>query len=119
MSQKIETIVNLLDEKKAENIQAFDMRGDDYMVDDVIIASTLGQKHGAALLDYLKPVIKQLGEKILHTDESEEWIVIDLGDMLIHLMTPEHRSKYNIEEFLTEHKKQRALAQEESLSHLQ
>jgi len=107
MSHKIETIVKVLDDKKAENIQAFDMRGQDYLVDDVIIASTLGQKHGAALLDYLKPELKNLGEKILHTDESEEWIVIDLGDMLIHLMTPEHRSKYNIEEFLTEHKQMR------------
>jgi len=101
MSNRIETIVTLLDEKKAENIQAFDMRGKDYLVDDVIIASTLGQKHGAALLDYLRPVIRGLGEKILYTEESEEWTVIDLGDMMIHLMTPEHRSKYNIEEFLT------------------
>ncbi len=107
MNNKIETIVKVLDDKKAENIQAFDMRGHEYLVDDVIIASTLGQKHGAALLDYLKPAIKKLGEKILHTDESEEWIVIDLGDMLIHLMTPEHRTKYNIEEFLTEHKQTR------------
>lgn len=101
MSNRIETIVTLLDEKKADNIQAFDMRGKDYLVDDVIIASTLGQKHGAALLDYLRPVIRGLGEKILYTEESEEWTVIDLGDMMIHLMTPEHRSKYNIEEFLT------------------
>ncbi len=101
MRNKIETIVNLLDEKKAENIQAFDMRGKDYLVEDVIIASTLGQKHGAALLDYLRPVIRELGEKILYTEESEEWTVLDLGDMMIHLMTPEHRAKYNIEEFLT------------------
>lgn len=101
MSQKIDAIVKLLDEKKAENIQAFDMRGKDYLVDDVIIASTLGQKHGAALLDYLKPLIRELGEKVLYTEESEEWSVVDLGDMMIHLMTPEHRAKYNIEEFLT------------------
>ncbi len=101
MQKRIETIVALLDEKKAENIEAFDMRGRDYLVDDVIIASTLGQKHGAALLDYLKPVFKSLGEKILYTEESEDWTVIDLGDMMIHLMTPEHRSKYNIEEFLS------------------
>jgi len=105
---KIEKIVNVLDEKKAENIQAFDMRGHDYMVDDVIIASTHGKKHGPALLDYLIPEIKKMGEKILHTDQSEEWIVIDLGDMLIHLMTPEHRTKYNIEEFLTEYKKNKS-----------
>ena len=103
MNKRIETIVKVLDEKKAENIQAFDMRNKDYIVDDVIIATTLGQKHGAALLDYLKPEIKKLGETILDTEIADEWIVIDLGDMLIHLMSPEHRAKYNIEEFLTHH----------------
>ncbi len=107
MNDKIETIVKLLDDKKAENIQVFDMRDKEYLVDDVIIATTLGQKHGDALLDYLKPTIKKLGESILHTDEADEWIVIDLGDMLIHLMTPEHRTKYNIEEFLTYQKQQK------------
>ncbi len=112
MSQRIDTIVTVLDDKKAENIQAFDMRGRDYIVDDVIIATTLNNKHGFALLDYLKPEIKKLGEQILHTDESEDWIVLDLGDMLIHLMSSEHRSKYNIEEFLTYQRKQE-LPQEE------
>ncbi len=107
MDDKIETIVRLLDDKKAENIQVFDMRGKDYLVDDVIIATTLGQKHGDALLDYLKPIIKELGESVLHTDKADEWIVLDLGDMLIHLMTPEHRTKYSIEEFLTRQKQQK------------
>ena len=105
MSHRIDTIVKVLDDKKADNIQAFDMRGRDYIADDVIIATTLGAKHGAALLDYLKPEIKKLGESVLHTDEADEWIVIDLGDMLIHLMSPEHRSKYNIEEFLSYQRK--------------
>ncbi len=100
--QRVEKIVSLLDEKKAENIQAFDLKDSNYFVEKVIIASTVGERHGPALLEYLKKLLKEMNERILFIEESEEWIVIDLGDLLIHLMSPEYRSKYNIEEFLQE-----------------
>ncbi len=102
MQNRIDRIVSLLDEKKAENIQAFDMKDSEYFVDEVIIASTLGDKHGISLLEYLKKLLKEMDEKILYIQEGENWVVIDLGDLLIHLMSPEYRSKYNIEEFLQE-----------------
>ncbi len=98
---RVEKIVELLDEKKAENIQVFDMRGSDYFVDDVIIATTLSDKHGFALADYLKPLLKELGEKNINIEQSEDWTVLDLGDMLIHLMSSDYRAKYNLEEFLS------------------
>jgi len=101
MSNTIETTINLLDEKKAENIQVFDMRDKDYIVDDVILATTLNSKHGMSLADYIKKELKKSGEKILEIEQSDEWTVIDLGDMLIHLMSPEYRAKYNLEEFLS------------------
>ena len=103
MDKRIEHIIQFLDEKKAENIEAFDMRDKDYFVDDVIIATTLGQKHGTSLADYLKKELKQYG--ILDTEQSDEWTVVDLGDMLIHLMSPEYRALYNLEEFLSQREK--------------
>ena len=115
MENRIEAIVTVLDSKKAENIQIFDMTNQDYFVDQVVMASTLGERHGIALLDDLKKGLKD--ESFLHIDDDNEWIVIDLGDILIHLMTPNYRSRYNIEEFLLEHdeqmKKVRQMALEE------
>lgn len=102
MKQRIENIVNILDSKKAENIQTFDMSDKDYFVNQVVIATTMGERHGISLLDYLKKGLKDKGESFLQIDDENEWIVIDLGDILIHLMSPEYRSKYNIEEFLAE-----------------
>ncbi len=102
MNNTIDQIIKFLDEKKAENIQLFDMRDRDYIVDDVIIATTLNPKHGLSLVDHLKKEIKNMGEKILEIEESDEWSVIDLGDLLIHLMSPEYRTKYNLEEFLSQ-----------------
>jgi len=100
MEKKLELITTLIDEKKGENIQVFDMKEKGYFVDNVIIATTLGDRHAAALLDALKTTLKSAKEHIIAVEESDDWIVMDIGDTLIHLMTPEYRSKYNIEEFL-------------------
>lgn len=102
MQKRLETITNILDKNKAENIEVFDLAGKDYIVDYAIIATALNNKHTFALLDYLKKELKPNGENFLGIDESEDWIVIDLGDILIHIMTPEYRTKYDIESFLAD-----------------
>jgi len=100
MNNKIDLITSTIDEKKGENIQVFDMKDKGYFVDSVVIATTLGDRHGASLLEELKIKLKEQNEQILGVEESGDWIVLDLGDTLVHLMTPEYRVKYNLEEFL-------------------
>jgi len=99
MQTRIEKITELLDTNKAEAIEVFDLREKDYFVDMAIIASSLGQKHTLALLDHLKKGLKPQ-EHFNNIDESGDWVVIDLGDILIHIMTPEYRVKYDMESFL-------------------
>ncbi|MFT7003427.1 MAG: ribosome-associated protein [Sulfurimonas sp.] len=99
MQTRIDQITNSLDKNKAEGIEVFDLRDKNYFVDYAIIASSLGIKHTSALLNHLKDDIKP-AEKFNHIDESGDWIVIDLGDVLIHIMTPEYRVKYDMETFL-------------------
>ncbi len=101
MDKRIEKISAVLDKNKAESIEVFDLRGKDYFVDQVVIASSLNARHTEALLNYLKNDLKP-AETFLGVDISDEWIVVDLGDILIHIMTPEYRAKYNMEEFLGE-----------------
>ena len=101
MEQRVEKITEVLDKNKAEKIEAFDLREKDYFVDFAIIASSLGQKHTLALLDHLKKELKP-EEHFNNVDESGDWIVVDLGDILIHIMTPEYRTKYDMESFLAE-----------------
>lgn len=100
LQNRIEKITQVLDKNKAENIEAFDLRDKNYFVDYAVIASSLGPKHTLALLDYLKKELKP-AETFNNVDESPEWIVIDLGDILIHIMTPEYRVKYDMESFLS------------------
>jgi len=100
LSSRVEYIKNILDDKKAVDIEIFDLREKEYLVDYVLIATTLNPKHGASLLDNLKTQLKPKGEEFLRVDEDENWTVIDLGNIFIHLMSEKYREKYNIEEFL-------------------
>jgi len=101
MKNRIEKIIEVLDKNKAEAIEVFDLREKNYFVDYAIIASSLGQKHTTALLDHMKNELKP-EETFNNVDESGDWVVIDLGDILIHIMTPEYRVKYDMETFLSE-----------------
>lgn len=100
IKNRVENIVKIMDEKKAEEIQVFDMSNQDYFVKQVIIATTMGERHAMSLTDELREKLKPLGEQFLGIESSGEWVVCDLGDILLHLMSPEYRAKYNIEEFL-------------------
>ncbi len=101
MNPRIEKISQILDQNKAEAIEVFDLRGGDYFADYVIIASSLNERHTFALLDHLKKGLKP-EEQFLGIDESGDWIAIDLGDILIHILTPQYRTKYDLESFLAE-----------------
>jgi len=98
--KRIEKITAVLDKNKAESIEVFDLRDRDYFVDYAIIASSLGQKHTLALLDHLKKELKP-DEHFNNVDESSDWVVVDLGDIIIHIMTAEYRVKYDLESFLS------------------
>jgi ribosome silencing factor RsfS/YbeB/iojap len=102
LNARIDAIVEVLDEKKAEEIEVFDLEDADYIAKRVVIANSLNPKHTLALFDELKKKLKPKGETFLHADTSDEWVVADLGDILIHIMTPLYRQRYNLEEFLSE-----------------
>lgn len=105
MENRIKDILKILDEKKAENIESIDLTGKQYLVDKVVIATTLNSKHAFSLVSYLKNELKPKGEEFLRVDDNDDWTIIDLGDILIHLMSETYREKYQIEEFLDEIKK--------------
>jgi len=101
LQNRIEKITSVLDKNKAEAIEVFDLREKNYFVDYAIIASSLSTRHTEALLNHMKDDLKP-GETFNNVDISGDWIVADLGDILIHIMTPEYRTKYDMETFLSE-----------------
>ncbi|NEW59959.1 nicotinate (nicotinamide) nucleotide adenylyltransferase [Sulfurovum sp. bin170] len=102
LDERIDRIVTELDNKKAEEIEAFNLEKVDYIVERVVLANSLGGKHASSLAQHLKDKLKPLGEEFLHIDESDDWVVIDMGDILVHIMSSEARQTYCMEEFLME-----------------
>ncbi len=102
IEERIENIVKILDDKKAEEIEVFNLQNADYIAKRVVIANSLNGKHTIALFDHLKKELKEQGDVILASDISDEWAVADLGDILIHVMIPEYRQRYSLETFLSE-----------------
>ena len=103
--KRAKRIKEILEEKKSEDVLIFDLRGKDYFVDMVVIGTSLSDKHTLALLDFLKKRLKSEGEEFLKVQTSDDWVVIDLGDIIVHIMSEAYRKRYNIEEFLKEIRK--------------
>jgi len=102
IEERVENIVNILDDKKADEIEVFNLEDADYIAKRVVIANSLNGKHTLALADHLKIGLKKSGDSILASDMSDDWVVADLGDILIHIMVPEYRQRYSLEQFLSE-----------------
>ena len=102
IEERIAGIVEILDDKKAEEIELFNLQNADYIAKRVVIANSLNGKHTQALFEHLKKELKEQGDVFLASDVSDEWAVADLGDILIHIMIPEYRQRYSLEKFLSE-----------------
>ncbi len=102
IDERIAGIVKILDDKKAEEIEVFNLEDADYIAKRVVIANSLNTKHTLALFDHLKRGLKEQDDEFLASDASDEWAVADLGDILIHIMIPEYRQRYSLETFLNE-----------------
>ena len=102
IEERVKNIVNILDDKKADEIEVFNLEEADYIAKRVVIANSLNGKHTLALADHLKIGLKGKNDAILISDISDDWAVADLGDILIHIMIPEYRQRYSLEQFLSE-----------------
>ena len=98
LEDRIVKIKDVLINKNAEDVSDFDTRDSEYFVDSVVIASSRGDRHTNALLEHLKEFLPH--EELLRVDSSNSWIVVDFGDILVHLMSKESRDKYSLESFL-------------------
>jgi len=96
----VKEIVSILDSKKAENISALDVRGLTSLADYFVIATATSDTHAKALTDYVEEEIKRQYGELPHHIEGKEWnrwIVLDYGDVIVHIMLPDVRDYYGID----------------------
>ncbi|HEU5046875.1 MAG TPA: ribosome silencing factor [Rickettsiales bacterium] len=92
-------IEELLDSDKASDIAAIDLTNKSSLADYMIVATGLSQKHLSALADHIVEKLQALGFKHVPVEGKNEsdWIVVDAGNIIIHLFRQEARSLYNLE----------------------
>ncbi len=96
-------ILASLDEDKAEDIVAIDIRGKSSVADVLVVASGRSQRHVGALADHLMRKLKEAGHSKVRVEGLPhcDWVLLDAGDVIVHLFRPEVRSFYNIEKIWT------------------
>ena len=86
-----------LDDVKAKNLTTIDMRGKLDITDMMIIVSGTSDRHVQALADSVVEKARQAGATIMGVEKDRCWILIDLYDIVVHIMLPETREFYNLE----------------------
>jgi ribosome-associated protein len=94
------TVVDALEDIKAQDIRVFNTTGLSDLFDRVVLASATSNRQTRSLANHLKEKAKEKGFPVVSTEgeESGEWVLVDLGDMIVHIMQPAIREYYNLEE---------------------
>ncbi|HEY5070865.1 MAG TPA: ribosome silencing factor [Caulobacteraceae bacterium] len=92
-------VLHRLDQEKAEDVLFIDLVGRSALADSLVVASGRSHRHVGAMADHLLRALKDGGfgrarvEGLPHCD----WVLIDAGDVIVHLFRPEVRTYYNLE----------------------
>jgi ribosome-associated protein len=99
VSRALETVLASLDDSKAENIVSIDIQGKSSLGDYMVVASGRSQRHVAAVADHLIKALKDAGFGFPRVEglANADWVLIDSGDIIVHVFRPEVREFYNIE----------------------
>lgn len=92
--------LKVLDDRKAEDIVTIDLHGRSAMADYAIIATGRSSRQLAAIAEYLRQAFFALGMKKVGVEglSQGDWVLVDAGDILVHLFRPEVRDYYRLED---------------------
>jgi len=101
---KKKIVLTALEDIKAHDIQAIDVRKLTALFDWIIVASADSARQTKALARHVHDSLKDAGSSIVGTEGEDggEWILVDAGDVVAHVMQPAVRQYYNLEELWNE-----------------
>ena len=99
-------VIDALDDIKARDIQAIDVRKVTYAFDWIVVATAESARQTKALARHVADKLREKGAHIIgiEGEESGDWILVDAGDIVAHIMQPAVRTYYNLEELWGEGK---------------
>lgn len=95
----VKTVTDELDLRKGENITVIDVKGRTSVTDFMIIVTATSERHASSLSGYVTDKVKEQGNRPLGVegDQGSDWVLLDLGDIIVHIMTAKARDLYQLE----------------------
>jgi ribosome-associated protein len=92
-------LVDALSDRQAEDVVLLDIRNVADFTDYFVIASAQNARHMRALVDAMEKELANAGLKALRREGEADsgWVLVDYGDVIVHLFVPEDRAFYNLE----------------------
>ena len=93
-------VLTALEDIKARDIEVYDVKHLTSLFDRVVIASADSARQARSLARNVHDKARELGVRVygMEGDHSGEWVLVDLGDIVVHIMLPTVRAHYNLEE---------------------
>ena len=97
--ETLSTILHRLDEMKAEETITIDLRGKSSLTDFMIVTTGRANRHVGAIAEHVVKDLNEAGIKGVHVEGLPhcDWVLIDCGDVIVHVFRPEVRAFYNLE----------------------
>ena len=95
----LDLITSTLDDDKAQDLVTIDLTYKSSIADAMVIASGQSNRHVSAMAGHLREILKNtgFGNPRMEGLENSDWVLLDMGDVIVHLFRPEVRAYYNIE----------------------
>ena len=100
VKEELKLIIEVLEDKKGNDIRIFDVREQSPVTDYVILVSAISEPHAKALKINLDKMIQERGIAVIgnENESSSGWMVLDAFNFMVHIQTAEMRSFYELEE---------------------
>lgn len=97
--ETLRIVLKSLDDMKAEDNVTIDLAGKTSIGDYMVVSSGRSQRHVASIADEITRNLKKAGRHGVHSEgkQTADWVLIDAGDVIVHVFRPEIRAFYNIE----------------------
>lgn len=100
IESKIKLVVDALEDVKAQDVTVLDTSKLTSLFERMVIATGTSNRQTRALADQVRVKVKEAGEYVGNTEgeDSGDWVLVDLGDLIVHVMLAPVRAHYNLEE---------------------
>jgi ribosome-associated protein len=101
----LDLVLAQLDDAKAEQVVTIDLDDKTAVADTMIVASGRSNRHVGAIADQIVEKLKAAGRRDIKVEGMPQcdWVLVDAGDVVVHIFRPEVRSFYNLEKLWSEH----------------